>query len=64
MSTTRCIRHAAPAVVQLTAAHLRLIEALARADVADYLREQAAAQRDSVAARPNHVPLPSAQASV
>lgn len=64
MSTTRCIRHAAPAVVQLTDAHRRLIEALARADVENYLREQAAAQRDSAPVRPNHVPLPAARASI
>ncbi|MEO7065367.1 MAG: hypothetical protein ABI114_00500 [Rhodanobacter sp.] len=44
-------------IVTLTPAHLRLIDILAKRDVEDYLREQAAQRQASNAERPNHVPL-------
>lgn len=41
----------------LTPAHLRLIDALAARDVADYLREQAAQRNAATQTRPNPAPL-------
>ena len=41
----------------LTPAHLRLIDALARKDAQDYLREQAALRLANAAERTNPVPL-------
>lgn len=41
----------------LTPAHLRLIDALAARDVADYLREQAAQRNAAPQTRPNPAPL-------
>jgi len=48
----------------LTPTFLRLIDALARKDAEDYLREQAASRQASQQDRTNHVPLlPSEQAA-
>ena len=48
-------------MTDLTLAHRRLIEAVAQAIAADYLRSETARRNASDPTRPNHPPLPATE---